>query len=321
MRLKCLTVVLVFVCSCLYSGCKFDEIKSVATTGEISITIDESIVPVIDSAIREFERLNPDAHIEINSVPTKYAVAELVNGQTKFIILSRDFNEEEKEIIHEHNIEIEEYKYAVDGIGFIVSKDNPVERVTSEDLRKIFSGEYRNWTDIKVQDEEQNQKVRSFFTGAKNRINTFIPRRTSGVSEFLKDSILKDSDFYNNSTMCTTSVQMLEEVRNNVSSIGISNSAWLSTGNQEELDTTVNTLRVSRIRESGFQEDFVRFHQGLIYNGEYPYRRMIYIFTTQKGISLVTGLLTFFTRYDGQRIALKQGLVPVTQPVRTIQIN
>ena len=97
--------------------------------------------------------------------------------------------------------------------------------------------------------------------------------------------------------------------------------SWLSLGNQDKLDSTVKSLRVSRIHVSGMQEDFVQFHQGLIYNKTYPYRRSVILYTTDFGIKLSTGLITFLLSKEGQKTILENGLVPINQPIRTIQIN
>ncbi len=87
----------------------------------------------------------------------------MINGDTKFIVITRQLDDEEKALIQNNKLEIKDYPVAVDGIGFIVNIKNPVKRVTSEDLKNIFSGKYQNWTDIKSQDEQQNNDARKFF--------------------------------------------------------------------------------------------------------------------------------------------------------------
>lgn len=307
--------------SFIISGCKFDEIKSVTTTGEMSIVVDENIVPLMKEEIKEFERLNPESKILMTEASTKKVVADLINGDTKFIVITRGFDEEEKTLIQNNKLEIKDYPLAIDGIGFIVNDKNPVKRVTSEDLKKVFSGEYQNWTDIKSQDEEQNSDARSFFTGARNKIKVFIQRKNSATSQYVLDSILRQAQYTSSAAVCSTSVQMLSAVRENESSIGIISMNWLSTGKQDTIDTTVKTLRISKIRENGVQDDFAEFHQGNIYNAKYPYRRTVHIYTTELGIKLSTGFITFLLNTDGQKVVLKNSLVPITQPVRTIQLN
>lgn len=317
------TIIFYIICfySLLVSGCKFDEIKSVATTGSMSIDVDENIEPLMKAEVTEFERLNPEAKINIKSTPTANAFADLINGDTKLIVVTRNFTEEEKSALLKNKLEVKEYPLAVDGIGFIVNVKNPVKRVTSEDLKNIFSGAYKSWTDIKVQDEEQNFEANKYFKGPLNTIKIFIQRKNSATNKYFQDSVLKKLEYSNSAVVCSTSTQMLNSVRENENAIGIISMNWLSKGEQDTIDTTVTTLRVSKVRDNGIQEDFAEFHQGLLFNGKYPYRRTIYVLCTEQGIQLSTGFITFLLNTDGQKIVLKNSLVPVRTPVRTIQLN
>jgi len=304
------------------ASCKFDEIKSITTTGELSIEVDENVEPLMQDEIAEFMRLNPEAKIKMKVVPTRVARADLINGETKFIVVTRNFDENERSILEKNKMEVKEYPIAIDGIGFIVNPKNPVKRVTSEDLKKIFSGEAAKWTDIKSsQDNEQNREVSKFFNASNDKIKIYIQRKNSSTHDFVLDSILKQMQYSAASVVCSTSAQIINSVRENESAIGIVNMNWLSTGNHDTLDSTVKALRISKIRDNGVQEDFAEFHQGLIYNGKYPYRRTIYVITSELDMKLSHGFITFLTKTDGQKIVLKNSLVPVTQPVRSIQIN
>ncbi|MBK7255819.1 MAG: substrate-binding domain-containing protein [Ignavibacteria bacterium] len=131
--------IFVFSMMIFFSGCKFDEIKSVTTTGELTIVVDENVEPLMKAEIAEFERLNPEAKVKIKVAPTKVAKADLINGDTKFIVVTRNFDDEEKAVLEKNKTEVKEYPIAVDGIGFIVNPKNPVKKVTSDDLKNIFT--------------------------------------------------------------------------------------------------------------------------------------------------------------------------------------
>ena len=310
-----------FISSAFIQSCDLDEIKSVATSGEMKIVADENVEPLVKDEIREFQRLNPEAKIIMTSAPTNNVITDLLNRDTKFIVSTRALNPEEKAIAEKNKMEITEIPMAIDAIGFIVNTKNPVTRVTSDDLKKILNGEFKNWLDIKAQDEEQNKEVKSFFNSSNEKIKLFIQRKNSSTHDYLLDSILKQTQYSDAAVICSTTVQILESVRGNENAIGIVNMNWLTTGNHDTIDSTVKPLRVSKIWENGKQEDYAEFHQGLIFNGKYPYRRTIYIITSEVGITLATGFITFLTKTDGQKIVLKNSLVPVNQPIRTIQIN
>ncbi len=314
--------IFVFSIMIFYSGCKFDEIKSVTTTGELSIVVDENVEPLMKAEIAEFERLNPEAKVKIKVAPTKVAKADLINGETKFIVVTRNFDDEEKAVLEKNKTEVKEYPIAVDGIGFIVNLKNPVKKVTSDDLKNIFTGKFTKWTEIKSeQDKSQDEEAGKFFNASTDKIKLFIQRKNSSTYDYVLDSILKKTEYSNTAVVCSTSAQVLFNVRNIENAIGIINMNWLTTGNADTIDSTVKTLKVSKIADNGRQYDFAEFHQGLIYNASYPYRRTIYVFSTEQDMKLSSGFITFLLHNEGQKVVLKNSLVPVSQPVRTIQIN
>lgn len=314
--------IFVFSMMIFFSGCKFDEIKSVTTTGELTIVVDENVEPLMKAEIAEFERLNPEAKVKIKVAPTKVAKADLINGETKFIVVTRNFDDEEKAVLEKNKTEVKEYPIAVDGIGFIVNPKNPVKKVTSDDLKNIFTGKLTKWTEIKSdQDKSQDEEAGKFFKGSIDKIKLFIQRKNSSTYDYVLDSILKKTEYSNTAVVCSTSAQVLYNVRNIENAIGIINMNWLTTGNADTIDSTVKTLKVSRIGDNGRQYDFAEFHQGLIYNASYPYRRTIYVFSTEQDMKLSSGFITFLLHNEGQKVVLKNSLVPVSQPVRTIQIN
>ena len=309
-----------FLALFIFSSCDFGKIKSTATVGTLKVTSEENVAPLIQQEKKEYERLNEEAKIDLSIAPTKNAIADLINHNTTFIVITREINADEQKILDENKTDVKKYDIAVDAIGFIVNKDNPVLRLTSDDIKNIFDGDTKKWTDIKSQSDDQNKAGASFFK-SKPDIKVFIQRKNSSTYDFVRDSVLRGKDFIASAEICSTSTQMIENVRKNPNSIGISNLSWLSIGDQDKLDSTIKTIRVSYISATGRQYDFTEFHQGLVYNQTYPYRRRVYVYTTDSGISNATGFLTFLRGTDGQKIALKYGLVPVTQPVRTIQLN
>jgi phosphate transport system substrate-binding protein len=287
----------------------------------MTIDVDENLEPLMIHLKKEFERLNPEAKLNLVFKPAKNVIANLLNGDVGLIIISRDFDAEEKSFIDTHKIEMQRYEIAIDAVGFIVNVNSPVSRLTSNDLREIFSGGYKDWSQIESQNEEQNENIRKKLTGKFNKIKLFIQRPNSSTYSFVKDSILAGLEYTKSAQICSTSAQMLEMIRKNKNAIGISNLSWLSKGNQDKLDSTVKTVRISKIHSSGRQDDFAQFHQGLVFNKKYPYRRKVILYTTDFGIKLSTGLITFLLSKEGQKIILNNGLVPINQPIRTIQIN
>ena len=58
--------------------------------------------------------------------------------------------------------------------------------------------------------------------------------------------------------------------------------------------------------------------QAYLFYGYYPLTRSVFIILNDPRSSLPSGLTKFLTSDRGQRIILKSGLVPATQPVRIV---
>ena len=61
--------------------------------------------------------------------------------------------------------------------------------------------------------------------------------------------------------------------------------------------------------------------QAYLFYGYYPLTRNIFIIVNDPRSALPTGLTSFLTSDRGQRIILKSGLLPATQPIRVVHIK
>jgi phosphate transport system substrate-binding protein len=114
---------------------------------------------------------------------------------------------------------------------------------------------------------------------------------------------------------------MMNEIKSNEYAIGFISMAWITVSN-DTLDESVKPLKIAAVDPSnGAVGNYVGLHQGYIANKTYPLYTEAYIFTTDFSMNLSVGFTSFLVAYDGQRIVLKSGLVPVTQPVKIIQLN
>jgi len=319
--IKIFSVLLVAGISFYFFACDFGSIKSKATTGEMTIEVDENVGMVAELLTKDFTRLNPEAKITPVFKPTKNIITDLINKETKLIIIAGDMSEDDKKFIKDYKIELQRHELAIDGIAFINNPNNPAVRLTSTDLKKIFTGEITKWSQIKAQDEDQNKNVALKMKGNEDNIKVYIQRPNSNSYMYVKDSVLDGQSFYDKAQICSTSVQIMDIVRENKNAIGFVNMGWMTKGSQDLLDTTVQAIRISKIWKNGRQEDFAQFHQGLIFTKKYPYTRKIILYTADIGIQLSTGFISFLLHNDGQKIFLEHGFVPVNQPIRTIQIE
>ena len=305
MNLNPKTFISLIMLAVIFAGCDYTTQRSLTTIGELTLGVDEGIQPVVQREAEEFTRLNDESKINLVVKTTRELIADLNNGDIKTIVVGRDLTNEEAEIFKANNIELKKNKFALDGIGVIVNPRNPVNKLNFSELRNIFSGQITDWSQL----EGENKGLH------KGKIKVFIARKNASVHDIFREKVMGGGEFGKFSTICSTSSQMMNEIRSEDNAIGFVSMAWITVSN-DTLDTSVKPVKIA-----GLTGNYVGLHQAYIADSSYPLTTEVYILSNDYSMNVSVGMTSFMLSYDGQRIVLKSGLVPVTQPVRIIQLN
>lgn len=310
-ELKKITLVVFAALSAVITACDYTIKKSESTTGEITIGTDEGISPLIQEEASEFMRLNSESKITLDIKTSKEVIADMNNGTYKTIVVGRDLTKEEADIFAANKLEVKKSPLALDGIGVIVNPKNPLTKINFTELKRIFTGEQADWKDM----DGDNKDVHS------GKIKVFIARKNASIHDIFREKVLASAEFSGHDMICSTSSQMMSEIKNNENAIGFISMAWITISN-DTLDSGVKPLKLASVNpQTGAVGNYVSLHQGYIANKSYPLITEAYIMSVDFSMNLAVGFSSFMTSYDGQRIVLKSGLVPVTQPVKIIQLN
>lgn len=292
------------------SGCGYEKVKSVTTIGELNIGIDETEYPVIKKEADEFMRLNPESKINMQLKTTNELMADLLNGDIKTVIVNRDFNRQENDHLAQFKMEVKKNKAALNAIGVIINTSNPITKLNYNELRKIFTGEITDWKDL----DGDNKDV------FKGKLKVYIARRNSGIHDIFMEKALGGRDYGKGDIVCSTSTQMLNEIKSNATGIGFISMSWI-TKFADTLNTDVKPVNIAPVDSAGNIGDYIGLHQAYIANKTYPLIFDVWVLSRDFDMNVSVGFISFLLAYDGQKIILNSGLVPVTQPVRIIQLN
>ncbi len=310
-ELKKISLFAIIIAAVIISACNYTTQKSTTTTGELNVGVDEGLSPVVQKEASEFMRLNNEAKVKLTIKTSKEVIAELNSGAFKTITVGRDLTKEEADIFAANKIEIKKSKFALDGIGVIVNPKNPVRKLNFNELKRIFTGEQTEWNALDGDNKDVYQ----------GKIKVFIARKNASIHDIFKERVLAGAEFGKGDAICSTSSQMMTEIKNNENSIGFISMAWITVSN-DTLDESVKALKIAEVNtQTGAIGDYVSLHQAYIANKSYPLLTEAYIMSTDFSMNLAVGFSSFMVSYDGQRIVLQSGLVPVTQPVKIIQLN
>ena len=105
---------------------------------------------------------------------THGAYMNLLEGKTDVIIASRDISRNEKASAEELGVELETAPLAIDALVFIVNPKNPVKNLTSDQVRKIYTGEITNWKEVGGVDHAITPYIRNADSGSQEKMETLV---------------------------------------------------------------------------------------------------------------------------------------------------
>lgn len=165
-----------------------EEASDEAADLEGSVVIDGSgtVYPLMAKLAEEYMTNEQEGvSVEVSRAGTSAGFEKfLVENGTDFNDASRQIKDEEAEKAEELGIEVKELKVALDGLTFVINKENDwATEMTEEELTKIFlaDGGMTNWSDINPDWPDE-------------KINTYGPNENHGTYEFFFENVLEEQD-------------------------------------------------------------------------------------------------------------------------------
>ncbi len=119
-----------------------DSYTASGLTGKITVAGSSSVTPVMESLKEAYVALNPGMTVEVQQSDSTTGVVSAIEGICDIGMASRDLKDSEVEQGAVSTV------IAIDGIAVIVNNENPVEDLTSDNVRAIFMGETTDWSEI-----------------------------------------------------------------------------------------------------------------------------------------------------------------------------
>ena len=111
-------------------------------SGKIVIAGSSSVTPVMEKLTEAYMAINPDVEIELQQSDSSSGITSTIDGVCDIGMASRELKDAEIEA------GLTPMTIAMDGIAVIVSNDNPVDGLTSEQVRNIYMGEITDWSEV-----------------------------------------------------------------------------------------------------------------------------------------------------------------------------
>ena len=295
--------------SLLWMACderdKSGKVLDTITTGEITIAVEEGYKPVIASCIDVFDSIYRTAKINPRYVSEGEAVNALIQDSVQVIIIGRKLTAKETEYFQSRGFTPPTTAIAHDALAIILHPENRDTVLTVQQVRDLLTGKTITWKEV-------NPK------SALGNIQLVFDNPLSGTLRYVRDSVIEGQELSKQASALKTNADVIEYVSKNKSAVGIISANWISDPDDGGVQKFMREIKIADVAKEIGKEGYGPY-QAYLATGDYPYKRTMYIINAQaRRNGLGAGFASYLAK-DGQRIMLKDGLLPANAVTRLIK--
>lgn len=247
----------------------------------INIKGSTTLQPAADKWAAEYAKLKPGVKIRVLGGGSATGFQALEANEADLAASSRKIEPKESaDISAKRGKQPVEYKVAIDGVAIFVNADNPVQKLTVQQLADVLSGKIKNWSGV---------------GGRDLAIKIYGRDANSGTYGFVKEHVLKGQPFAAGAAAEPSSVQVIAGVESDAAGLGYGSI---------EFGKKIRHLRIAASADS----QAVAPELASIRSGDYPLTRGLYFYSAGSASSAARDFLKFVASDQGQAVLDSLGL-------------
>jgi phosphate transport system substrate-binding protein len=257
----------------------------------IQVKGSDSEVNLVQKLAEVFMQKNPGVNIAVTGGGSGTGIAALINKTTDIANSSRDLSPKEEEAAKKAGVTPFRVVFATDGISAIVHPDNPVKKLTLEQLGKIFKGDITNWKEVGGPDE---------------KISLYGRQSNSGTYVFFREFVVK-GDYSPHKKSMNGNAQIVEAIQRDKAGVGYVAVGYVVS----EKGEVKPGLKIVDISKDAQSQSFSPAVMENVMTGKYPISRPLNQYLVGKPSGKLLDFIKFELSEEGQQIVRKQGFFPV----------
>lgn len=275
--------------------------KTSGISGNLSSVGSDTLLNLMTFWSEDFSKIYPGVKTQIEGKGSSTAPPALIEGTAQIGPMSRMMKDKEvDEFVAKFGYKPTTLAVAIDSLAVYVNKDNPIKGLKMEQVDAIFS---RNRNCGYSEDIKMWGQIGLTGTWSGKPISLYGRNSASGTYGYFKEHALCKGDYKDTVKEQPGSASVVQGVERDTYGIGYSGIGYKTSG--------VRAIPLAKKGESMFFEASVENAM----SGKYPLARALYINVNKKpGQSLdplIREFLTFVLSYEGQRIVVKDGYIPL----------
>jgi phosphate transport system substrate-binding protein len=246
---------------------KLSSVQRPAISSGLKVQGTRSLLMIFDANEQDFINQNPKIQYEVTGEDSGIAIDNLIDGEISLAAVSRIPNLDERREAAEKNKALADHRIALDSVVFFVNQANPIETLTTDELKEVYAKDSITWNALTVQSRSAEKIAR------------FSLSKQSGTFNFFKDRIMFGEKVTESVIHIYKPDQLLEMVSSNPNAIGFCS---LSVFMNKEIANRakVKILRIGSIfDDNGTKpvDSMGRLDAQTVRTGEYPLTRYLYL--------------------------------------------
>ena len=259
---------------------------AVPLAGQEKITVkgSDTMVILAQRWAEKYMAAHPDVTIQVTGGGSGTGISALINGTTDICNASRPMKPSERDKLKQRfgtrGVEI---KAAQDGLSVYVNVASPVQELTIEQIRKVYTGETTNWSEL---------------GGPNQRIIVYGRENNSGTYVYFKDNVLQGADYVASMQSMPGTAAVVNAVSKDKAGIGYGGAAY---------GKGIREIRVKAETSSpGYAPTAENIKTGL-----YPVTRFLYLYVRNKPTGALKQYIDWVLSDEGQSIVTEVGYFPI----------
>jgi phosphate transport system substrate-binding protein len=252
--------------------------------GNITVKGSDTMVILGQRWAEEYMKKNPGTAIQVTGGGSGTGISALINGTTDICQSSRPMKSTEKEKLRERYATTgAEIPVARDGLSVYLNASNPINELTMDQLKQIYTGKITNWKDV---------------GGPDGKIIPYSRENSSGTYVFFKEHVLQNADYTPRAQAMPGTAAVVNAVGKEKLSIGYGGAAYAK---------GIKILKVKKDAGS----PAIAPDKATVVAGTYPLSRPLFFYLRNKPAGDLKSFVDWVLAADGQAVVDKVGYFPI----------
>ncbi|MBN1765444.1 MAG: phosphate ABC transporter substrate-binding protein PstS family protein [Sedimentisphaerales bacterium] len=268
-------------------GCSKKQNNPNGEKSYIHLKGSDTILYLAHSWAKSFGKTHPDIEISISGGGSATGINALLENTVDICTSSRTMNDEEIKQAGENNIIPNELIVAWDGIAIVVHPDNPINEMSVDQIKQVFTGEITQW---------------GALGGNPDDITVLIRETNSGTYAFFQKYILKMNNYSSRAQSLPANSAIIQRVANDINAIG-----YVGLGYAQEAQEK-NTVKMIAVKARENAPAILPSVQSVM-SEKYLISRPLHFYVNGEPSGPTKEFIDFCLSPEGQQIVKESGYV------------